>query len=670
MSAVVWAPELGRLSLILACITGLCLCALALPQLSRRLPAAVFARLPRTLCAVQLAACAAAFLLLEIALVSDDFSLAYVQTNSHTDLPLFYKMAALWGAHEGSLLLWVLLLALWCLLAPERPGAALPPTAALGAICASFAAFTLLTSDPFARLLPLPPLQGADLNPVLQHPALAVHPPILYAGYTAMSVPFALALAGLTVAQAPQRFGAEPARQMQPWALIALGLLTAGIALGSWWAYQELGWGGWWFWDPVENLSTLPWLCAVALVHALAIAKKRSSDYGWCLLLAVLGFPLAVLGAFIIRSGLLVSVHSFSNDPGRGLFLLVLLAAISLPAVLLLLRSPSVRARPRPLTSRETLLLVCGALMMLTAAIILLGTLYPLLYEAFTGERAAVGAPYYQAVLLPLFLTGVAVMAAVPLSRWGRRPRLPSGGAPVLAGSALLGAVVPFAFGGEFSVQTASVALMSAALTSVLGLLLVRALYGESSVRQELKAHWRMTLAHTGAVTIALGALWQGSLGVQREVLISPGQTLQTPVGELLLEHVRRIEGGNYRADQASFLLLGTEPPIRLRPEKRLYIARDQLLSEAAITRIGAGDLYLNLGQKGEDGSWSLRLHYKPLIGLIWLGAAVISLAALLMALLTLSASGRAATGSSAGKATGGSTGAATSSSAGEAQHV
>ena len=371
---------------------------------------------------VQLIGCTLAFASLWVSLLADDFSVLHVQANSHSDLPVGYKLAALWGAHEGSLLLWVLLLAIWGLASPVT--GALPARSVLGAITAAFIAFTALTSNPFERLLPLPPTAGADLNPLLQHPAMAIHPPLLYAGYTGMALCFALALSALVEG----RFDRPAALRMRTGVLVPLALLTAGIALGSWWAYQELGWGGWWFWDPVENLSALPWLTAIALLHLLrsALSSAELRDSSRCLILAVLCFPLAVMGAFMVRSGLLVSVHSFSSDPSRGLFLLLLLGLISVPALALLLRIPATRTRERHLTSREAFSLLAATLAALAALTLLLGTLYPLLYEIVTGERATVGAPYFELVLSPLALIGVIALLLVPFSGW-RRPLQLSG---------------------------------------------------------------------------------------------------------------------------------------------------------------------------------------------------------------------------------------------------
>ena len=630
------APEIGLFCLLLAGAAGL---ALALYPLLPRLPqlrsykdsaAPLLDALPKA----QFAGAALAFLCLEASLLHNDFSVAYVQANSHTDLPLPYKISALWGAHEGSLLLWILLLAVWTLAAPKSDAAdKLPARSLLGAVTCAFIAFTALTSNPFARLLPLAPDIGSDLNPLLQHPGLAVHPPLLYAGYTGTALAFALGLGML----ASGRFGRTELLRLRAAALLPLSLLTAGIALGSWWAYQELGWGGWWFWDPVENLSVLPWLAMAALLHSCTstlASGSRQRDLRLGLTLAVLGFPLAVLGAFMVRSGLLISVHSFSSDPSRGLFLLLLLALITVPAVLLLLaRLPQTSGTPRPFSAREALLLAAATLMLLAAATILLGTLYPLLYEVLTGERAALGAPWYERVLAPVFILTLLGLALAPLSRWGKPWRLPPRAGWWAAAGGALGMLLPLAYSGQWLWRDSALCGLCGVAFAWLSYAALRRLgWLQPGLPQALQpappVRWRMWLAHFGALLAIVGATLQGGLGDQREVLIAVGEQLETPVGTLHFARVEQVETRNYSGERMVFeLVRNGGGSLYLYPEKRTYAARRQVLTEAAIERVGVGDLYLAVGRRDDSGAWSLRVHYKPFMDLLWFGILLMVLA-------------------------------------------
>ncbi|MGI9345045.1 MAG: cytochrome c-type biogenesis CcmF C-terminal domain-containing protein [Gammaproteobacteria bacterium] len=636
-----------------------------------KLPQESLVYLYRALSAVQLTGALVAFVCLEILLLTDDFSVAYVQANSHTDLPLVYKIAALWGAHEGSLLLWVLLLAAWALWLPMDDAASpMPARSVMAGIICLFTFFTVLTSNPFVPLLPLAPLVGSDLNPLLQHPALAIHPPILYAGYTATALLFALAVQALASGQ----WGSTLTPQMSVRSRVSLGLLTAGISLGSWWAYQELGWGGFWFWDPVESLSLLPWFLVAALVHTLAsgrVPRAIAPAISWSLVLAILCFPMAVLGAFMVRSGLLISVHSFASDPSRGLFLLALLAVIAVPALLLLLRAARLKTRTGPprheaqvLYSRGALLLWAALAFTVFEAVVLLGLLYPLGYEVFTGRKATLGAPYFETVLFPLAVATALGLTVALDSKWFASVSARTGvqgashwiakGKWVWIWLVLWGVMVLIYSrgydqtqgGGVFSQDGVVLAWIALLLTFLLmafrSLLRYLIFQWQGSMRQvaaqssagistRVPFRWRMWIAHTAVILCALGASLQGVMGQRQEVLIAVGEQLETQVGRLVFNDLNETFAPNYRGQLAHFSLYtfaGTQ--VDLYPEKRLYLARGQVLTEVAVAQVAWGDFYLALGAAETDGRWPLRIHYKPFMWLLWLGLGLLAIGLIL----------------------------------------
>ena len=586
---------------------------------------------------VHLALVAAAFVVLGLAFVRFDFSLRYVADNANLALPLAYRLSAVWGAHEGSLLLWLLVQASWSAAVAWRC-AHLPPRllarvlGVLGIVGLGFALFCALTSNPFERLLPAA-VDGHDLNPLLQDPGLIFHPPLLYLGYVGFSVPFAFAVAALLEGRVDSTW----LRASRPWTNTAWALLTGGIALGSWWAYYELGWGGWWFWDPVENASFLPWLVGAALIHSQAVSEKRGVLVRWTLLLAIAAFSLSLLGAFLVRSGVLTSVHSFAADPARGLFILVFLATVMGAALLLYaLRAPQVtpdaddprRGFAGP--SRETLLLANNLLLTAAAAMVLLGTLYPLLADALGLGKISVGPPYFGTLFVVLMTPLVLLLPAGPLTAW-QRGRGAGAVALLLPWAVLALASGALAFWWAPQGPWKTAAGVAASLWVLLGTGVH--VYGllRRGGRPDAEA-LGMWLGHAGIAVFLAGALLVEALDVQHEVALRPGQSATLGPYRVQLDQVAPHAGPNYQAEQARLgLWRGDRPLGTLQPERRLYL-RGQLMTEAGIARRWEGDVYTALGEPLGDGAWALRLHYKPMVRWIWAGAMLMALGALITA--------------------------------------
>ncbi len=622
--------ELGQLALIGALLAAALQAALGIHPAARA-DAALGLALRRA-ALVQGAFVACAFGLLVTCFLRDDFSVLYVATNSNTALPTQYKVAAVWGAHEGSLLLWALLLSAWIALVAWR-GGALPLAmrsrlhGALGLVSTGFLTFLLFTSNPFARLLPAA-AEGRDLNPLLQDPAMAMHPPILYVGYVGMAVPFAFAIAALLEGKVER----EWVRWLRTWVTVAWIALTIGIALGSWWAYYELGWGGWWFWDPVENASFMPWLVGTALLHSLIATEKRGAFVGWSLLLAIAAFALSLMGTFLVRSGVLVSVHAFASDPLRGVFILAFLVAVVGGALALYAwRAPQLAASSAsaPL-SRETFLLLNNALLVTAAAAVLLGTLYPLFLDALDLGRISVGPPFFNAVFVPLMLPLLAAVGVGAVTRWKQDeaaalwPRLRLG---VIVAAVVL-VLLLFAFAGP----RAPVAL--------LGVLLGAWTVGAAGL--EPWRHWRearrvplavlgMACAHLGVGVTALGIALVSSLGVERDVALSVGTSASVAGHEFRLDALEPRAGPNFDATRATITI--TRPDggqSVLRPEKREYRAGGMPMTEAGIDAGISRDLYVALGEQLGEGVWSARVQVKPAVRWIWLGALLMALGGVL----------------------------------------
>ena len=579
-----------------------------------------------------------AFALLATAFLGDDFSVKVVAANSNSYMPAIYKFSAVWGNHEGSLLLWVLILSGWMVaVAQFSRGLPLPVLArvlgVMGLIAVGFTAFSLFTSNPFERLLPGTPADGQDLNPLLQDPGLIIHPPLLYMGYVGFSVAFAFAIAALLAG----RLDASWARWSRPWTNVAWGFLSLGIMLGSWWAYYELGWGGWWFWDPVENASFMPWLVGTALVHSLAVTEKRGLFRSWTVLLAITAFSLSLLGTFLVRSGVLTSVHAFAADPDRGLFILIFLAlVIGGSLTLYALRAPTVASRVQyGLYSREALLLVNNLVFSVSAITVLLGTLFPLIMDALGQGKYSVGPPYFNAVFVPLMALLVPFMGIGPISRWKEdqpqrwRQELLGPFAAVL----VAGALVPF-LGAEFNVWVALSVLFSGWL--MVGLLrdLRARLRGVNSVAATLRrltpSYLGMVSAHVGFALMITGVTVVSQHSVEKDLRMAPGDSQFVAGYEFRFRSVDQVAGPNFDADQATFEVLIDDALITtLTPQKRRYRASGQIMTEASIDPGVFRDLFVAMGEPVGEGAWAIRLQYKPMIRWIWFGALLIGLGGL-----------------------------------------
>ncbi|MFG6442767.1 heme lyase CcmF/NrfE family subunit [Roseateles sp. LKC17W] len=576
----------------------------------------------------------AGYAALSWAFASADFSVAYVARHANRELPLAYRLAAVWGGHEGSLLLWAALLSGWMLALRAASGDWPDALRArvlgvMGGLAAGFLLFLLAASNPFERVLPALP-DGNDLNPLLQDPGMVLHPPMLYMGYVGFTVAFAFAVAALLGSEITPAW----ARRARAWTLAAWSSLTLGIALGSWWAYSELGWGGWWFWDPVENASFMPWLAGTALLHSLAVTEKRGAFKAWTVLLSVLCFGLALLGTFLVRSGVLSSVHAFATDPRRGLFILAFLVVVVGGSLALY----ATRAGRLGLgarfhwRSRETALLANNAMLVAACGAVLLGTLYPLLLDALTGQKLSVGPPYFEAVFVPLMAPVVLLMGLGPLLRWKqadtaellKRLRLPLLLAPLAAG-----------------VQAWASGLTS--LPGVLGLLL--AWWVLATVAADVGARWRtgmprsvaaMQLAHAGVGVFIVGVTLVGSLQVEQDVQLAPGDVAEVGGYRVQMQSLRTVEGPNYRAAQAQLAFSRDGHTVAvLRPEKRVYNSSEMPMTEAGIDSGWWRDLYASLAEPLDTPrgrAWIVRVSIKPCVNWIWGGCVLMALGGLLAA--------------------------------------
>ena len=582
---------------------------------------------------------AVAFALLAVSFLQDDFTVAVVAANSNSLLPPIFKFSALWGNHEGSLLLWVLILSGW-MTAVALFSRGLPllmvarVLSVMGMIAVGFLAFSLLTSNPFERLLPNTPLDGNDLNPLLQDPGLIIHPPLLYMGYVGLSVPFAFAIAALLGG----RLDALWARWSRPWTNVAWGFLSLGIMLGSWWAYYELGWGGWWFWDPVENASFMPWLMGAALVHSLAVTEKRGVFRSWTVLLAIFAFSLSLLGTFLVRSGVLTSVHAFAADPERGLFILIFLALVVGGSLLLYaLRAPAVASRVvYSAVSRESLLMANNLVFTVATVVVLLGTLFPLVMDAFSLGKYSVGPPYFNAVFVPLMALVMPFMTVGPLSRWRDDTAARWLHELLVPGMAIVVIAVSLGFLGKegFNLWIALAVL----LAGWVALGVVKDTWrrlanpgGSLRWRSLTPSFMGMAVAHIGFAAVVLGAVVVTQQNVERDLRMAVGDQQELGGYRFEMLSVGQQAGPNYLADQAVFAVTrGGQPVATLIPEKRRYFASGQIMTEAAIDASIWRDLYIALGEPIGEDAWAVRLQYKPMVRWLWLGALMIGLGALL----------------------------------------
>ena len=619
-------PELGHFALILALLLATAQSVFSLGGAWRG--HAGWMAAGRSAVAGQFVFTALAFAALTAAFVQQDFSVLYVASNSHSELPMFFRVAAVWGAHEGSLLLWALCIGGWTLAVTGLSRSLDAPfrsrvIGVLGLISIGFMLFMLMTSNPFERLVPAA-AEGLDLNPVLQDVALAVHPPILYLGYVGFAVAFAFACATLLEG----RLDAVWARWARPWTLAAWLFLTIGIALGSWWAYYELGWGGWWFWDPVENASFMPWLAGTALIHSLAVTEKRGLFKSWTLLLAVTAFSLSLLGTFLVRSGVLVSVHAFANDPERGRFILAFLTAVVGGALALYAwRAPRLKsAAGFEMTSRESFLLFNNVFLIAALGLILLGTLYPLFIQALGLREVSVGPPYFDLVFLVPMLPLLALLGIGMHAAWKRgllqtmRRRLTVIAIAAVAIAIVLGLAV---YGDLRPMTTIGFTL---ALWVMGTSLLIP--FARLRARQSLPAAVvGMVIAHFGVGLATLGITGVEAFKVESNVGLAVGDVATVGGYDFRLTALKDVRGPNYAGVEADVVVSQDGKVVTtLRPQKRLYNSGGNPMSEAGID-VGAGrDLFAALGEDLGQGRWSLRLQYKPLIRFVWLGALLIAL--------------------------------------------
>ena len=630
--------EIGLFSLILALLVASLQGIVPLVGAARyRLP---WIKVARPAALMQFALVLLSYACLTSAFINHDFSLAYVAQNSNSNLPLIYLISGVWGAHEGSLLLWALILAIWSggvavfsKSVPDRMVARV--LGVMGLVSVGFLLFILFTSNPFERQFPVP-IDGRDLNPLLQDPGLAIHPPMLYMGYVGFSVAFAFAIAALLGG----RLDSAWARWSRPWTLAAWVFLTAGIALGSWWAYYELGWGGWWFWDPVENASFMPWLVGTALIHSLAATEKRGVFKAWTVLLAVFAFSLSLLGTFLVRSGVLTSVHAFATDPTRGLFILIFLGIVVGGSLALYAwRAPSIRSSGGfNLVSREAALLLNNVLLVVSAATILLGTLYPLVIDALGMGKLSVGPPYFNAVFIPITAPLALLLGLGAMLRWKKdnlaRLIEPLGAGFIIA--LVLGLTWPLLM------QSYSIA---AALGGTLGLwTIMSALSGIwartrsgnrlRSMKRIPRSVFGMTMAHLGVGVFVIGVTFTSIYSIEKDLRMAPGETYKISNYVFRFDGVEKSNGPNYTADTGKITVLEKQQTVAsLSPEKRVYLVQQMPMTEASIDAGVTRDLYVALGEPLEDGkSWAVRLYYKPYIRWIWFGGLIMVIGGLLSA--------------------------------------
>ncbi len=626
-------PELGSFALVLA----LLLAALqgTLPLIGAQRRAYDWMALARPLARGQFVFVAIAFGCLAWSFANNDFSVANVAANSNSQLPVPYRLAATWGSHEGSMLLWVLMLAGWGLAVSLR-SRHLPDElvarvlGVMGAIAFGFLLFMLTTSHPFERVFP-PPADGRDLNPLLQDPGMVIHPPLLYMGYVGFSVAFAFAIAALLGG----RLDATWARWSRPWTTLAWAFLTLGIMVGSWWAYYELGWGGWWFWDPVENASFMPWLAGTALIHSLAVTEKRGAFKAWTVLLAIAAFSLSLLGTFLVRSGVLTSVHAFATDPRRGVFILTFLAVVIGGSLLLFaLRAPRTGTGGRfEAVSRETMLLGNNVLLIVACGTVLLGTLYPLFLDTLGLGKISVGPPYFDTVFVPVMAPLVFLMGIGPLARW-KKAELPALAAQLkwaFATAVVLALLLPLA-GGRWSPMVAFgllLALWIAASTVVHLRARIATAQGSGwqRVAKQPRGYWGMLLAHLGVAVFIVGVTIVKGYETERDVKMSPGDTVAIGGHAFRFEGIAERNGPNYRAARGTFDVAKDGVSIRkLHPEKRIYNAQGTPMTEAGIASGVFGDLYVSLGEPLEGEAWAVRVYHKPFVTWVWGGCILMAI--------------------------------------------
>ena len=635
-------PELGHISLILSLCMALPLA--FIPLIGAARGNILWMGFARPLVLGQFFFLLVSFVCLCNAFLTDDFSVVYVADNSNTYLPDWFKLSAVWGAHEGSLLLWVLILSGWTF-AVSTFSRHLPVElvarvlSVMGMISVGFLLFVLFTSNPFLRHLPQAPMQGADLNPLLQDVGLIVHPPMLYMGYVGFSVAFAFAIAALLGG----KLDAAWARWSRPWTNMAWVFLTIGIVLGSYWAYYELGWGGWWFWDPVENASFMPWLVGTALIHSLSVTDKRGVFKSWTLLLAIFTFSLSLLGTFLVRSGVLTSVHAFANDPERGLFILIFLVfVIGGSLTLYAVRAPSIVSKPIfKLWSREVLLLLNNVVLVVASVTILLGTLYPLLIDALGMGRISVGPPYFNSVFVPLMCVLFVLMGLAPSSQWKStsKKQLKQKVLVSAVASILVGLILPYIYGEQLDRPYHWAAALAVVLSLWITITTVRELVskvkqskqGMAAITKLSRSYLGMLVAHLGIAVTIIGAAFASIYSEHKDIRMLPGESVEMLGYRFQFDGTSKVQGPNYSADEALIkVFVGDEQHYELKPQKRQYSARNQTMTEADIESGVTRDLYVALGEPLEGGAWAVRVHYKAFVNWIWIGGLLMSFGGLL----------------------------------------
>ena len=633
--------EIGHLALFIALICSICQAGLPAFGLAGRYSHSQFLAISRLLQLLATLLVIFSFSALIYSFIVSDFSMALVASHSHSAKPLIYKISGSWGNHEGSLLLWIVILVLFGGLfaatskhLPDR--FSLLTLSVQASVTASFLAFSLFTSSPFERL-DIAPLDGRGLNPVLQDIGLALHPPMLYLGYVGLSLAFSMAVAGLIEGNISRQWG----QWVRPWALSAWCALTLGIALGSWWAYYELGWGGWWFWDPVENASLMPWLAATALIHSALVVEKRGQLKSWTILLAILAFSLSLVGTFIVRSGLLTSVHSFASDPSRGVFILcILLVATGLPLLLFAWRGPTLSTRSDAgFISRDTALIINNIILVMATAIVLIGTFYPLGLELAVGQRITVGPPYFDATFNPVMAVALIGMAIAPVTMWKSGMLAHARVALIVAA---IGAVVAVAIGGGAGVADNAAAMAGLALLGWLGFGVL------ADMQKRLKFHqpasilarigkldgaiWGIWLGHLGMAVFMLGALGDGLGRQEQTIRASAGDVIMLSDRQYRFIEMQQNQGPNYTTRTALLALEELDGTLLgyMRPETRFYPAERQTTTEAAIRPRISGDDYAVLADGDDEIGYSLRLYHKPFVSWIWGGAVIMAIGGLI----------------------------------------
>ena len=630
-------PELGFLSLLLATMSALLLA--VVPQLGFWLRKPALTQL-----AWGLSYCFGLFTLAAISILAysfavDDFTLEYVAAHSNSQLPTFFKIAATWGGHEGSMLFWLFSLSVWVVLFAlfnrknDRTFVA-QSLVILGLICFSFAVFIVFFSNPYGRLFPAP-LEGRDLNPMLQDVGLIFHPPLLYLGYVGFAVNFALSVSALL----HQHLESQIARVMRVWVLVSWLFLTLGIVLGAWWAYYELGWGGWWFWDPVENASFMPWLAGTALLHSLAVTEKRGSFKAWTVLLAILAFSLCLLGTFLVRSGILVSVHAFASDPTRGLYVLAyLIVVIGGSLTLYAYKGSQIRSRDNAERySRESLLLLNNILLMTALCVVLLGTLLPLVHKQLGLGSISIGAPFFDQMFL-IIMTPFALLIGIgPLVKW-RRDQFSAIRTPVIASVIIMliaGFALPYLLQDKLTVS----AVLGTMMTVIIVLLSLYEMHQRATYRDTFwrgisklsRSHWGMILAHLGVAMTVWGIAFSQNYSIERDVRMNVGDTVQIAGYDFTFKGISDANGPNYVGGKAQIdISRDGKHETTLYAEKRLYTVSKMPMTEAAIDWGFSRDLYAALGEKLDNNAWALRLYYKPFIRWIWLGGLFMALGGVL----------------------------------------